>query len=363
MPKSVNSAPLYFRHFNTIRFVAALMVFYSHMQQGYYEYICKSNDSINHDITGRNGVLLFFVLSGFLITSLLLNEKRITDSINIRNFYIKRILRIWPLYYLLIIFAFCIAPAIDFFNIGDYDLENRFSLKFIFYSFFLNNLASFLGAVPYAWHLWSIATEEQFYIIWPVILKRFNPLRSLFFLLLIYLVSRFVLHNTSTNFPIFNILREWLNAFIISAMIIGGIFAYFLHIGKKLIQEKSEMLILLIVLSAIIGFNSNHISFGFFDPEIYSLFYGVVIFIVASSDKLQFRIEEFDLFSFFGKISYGLYMYQSITIIAVYKFSVIYNLNSILHIYFISTLLLVSISYVSYRYFESFFLNLKYKLK
>jgi peptidoglycan/LPS O-acetylase OafA/YrhL len=363
MPKSVNSAPLYFRHFNTIRFVAALMVFYSHMQQGYYEYICKSNDSINHDITGRNGVLLFFVLSGFLITSILLNEKNKTQKINLKNFYFKRVLRIWPLYFLIIIFAFWIAPAVDFFYIADFQLENRFYTKLLIYSFFLNNLASFLGTIPYAWHLWSIATEEQFYLIWPLIFKKFHPFKALIMLLFIYLFTRFALNHASSGVPILNILREWANMFIISSMIIGGLFAYILHIGRKLNHIKLELGILFLSMIALSYLSLNQIDFGFFNAEVYSVLFGVMIYIIASSDYLQINLPEFKLFSFMGKISYGLYMYQAITIIVIYKLAVLYNLNSMLFIYLSSILLLVSISSLSFRYFENPILNLKKKLK
>lgn len=362
MPRALNTSPLYFAHFNTIRFIAAAMVFFHHMQQGLNNYIRKGAGFDNYDSVGRNGVLLFFVLSGFLITSLLLNEKNKTQKINLKNFYFKRVLRIWPLYFLIIIFAFWIAPGIGFFHIADFQLENRFYTKLLIYSFFLNNLASFLGAIPYAWHLWSIATEEQFYLIWPLILKKFHPFKALIILLLIYLLTRFALNHASSGVPILTILREWANMFIISSMIIGGLFAYILHIGRKLNDIKLELGILFLSMIALLYLSLNQIDFGFFNAEVYSVLFGVMIYVIASSDYLQSNLPEFKLFSFMGKISYGLYMYQAITIIVIYKLAVLYSLNSILFIYLSSILLLVAISSLSFRYFESPILNLKKKL-
>ncbi len=363
MLKDLNTSPLYFAHFNTIRLIAAAMVFFHHMQQGFNSYIRKNDSFDNYDIVDRNGVLLFFVLSGFLITSLLLREKKQSQKINIKSFYIKRVLRIWPLYFLIIIFAFWIAPEIDFFYIADFKLENRFYTKIITYSFFLSNLASFLGAVPYAWHLWSIATEEQFYIIWPILLQKFQPLKLLIVSLFVYLVLRFTLLHVGSGFPILNILREWSSLFMISSMIIGGFFAYILFRGLRFKTCKLEIRIHYVIILTLIFLNIKQINFGFLNSEIYSVLFGIVIFIVASSNKIQGDVTEFKLFSYLGKISYGLYMYQPITMIIIYKLAVIFKLKSIWIIYSFSIVLLILISSLSFKYFETPFLNLKKKLK
>ena len=93
-----------------------MMVFIHHMEQGFRGHGYLDNyENATKDL-GYLGVILFFVLSGFLITLLLLNEKRNTGTISIKNFYLKRVLRIWPLFYIMVIFAFFIAPIIDFFT-------------------------------------------------------------------------------------------------------------------------------------------------------------------------------------------------------------------------------------------------------
>jgi peptidoglycan/LPS O-acetylase OafA/YrhL len=106
---------VYFPNLNSLRFLAALLVIVHHIEQ-YKEMLGLSNIFHNHSIQlmSKIGVTLFFALSGFLITYLLLVEQKELGKINIRAFYIRRILRIWPLYYLIIFLAFFIFPAIVF---------------------------------------------------------------------------------------------------------------------------------------------------------------------------------------------------------------------------------------------------------
>jgi peptidoglycan/LPS O-acetylase OafA/YrhL len=110
---------------------------------------------------GRLGVDLFFVLSGFLITGILLSTRGYTGYF--RSFYARRALRIFPAYYscLLVIAALCLVqPA----------LRAPFAEAWPWYATFLTNLrfAFFDGGVEEARHLWSLAVEEQFYLLWPL---------------------------------------------------------------------------------------------------------------------------------------------------------------------------------------------------
>ena len=82
--------------------------------------------------SGHLGVILFFVISGYLITYLMLLEKNEFNKINIRNFYIRRILRIWPIYFLIILLLIFVFPkiiSIDYFgkveNIFDWNLQGK----------------------------------------------------------------------------------------------------------------------------------------------------------------------------------------------------------------------------------------------
>lgn len=113
---------------------------------------------------GYAGVDLFFVLSGFLITGILVKSK---DSKRyFTNFYARRALRIWPLYYLLLFFTFVLLPVVD------PSLKTsifRFCQPWQAFPLFLQNLTLKRQAFDTLRVTWSLAIEEQFYLVWPVI--------------------------------------------------------------------------------------------------------------------------------------------------------------------------------------------------
>lgn len=123
---------------------------------------------------GWTGVSLFFVLSGFLITSILLDEKNKPHYF--RNFYARRTLRIFPLYYLVLTLVFVVAPLIPALNTEAY--REVASRQAWVWTYTMNLYASFyseIGQNPFAgdWlemlHFWSLAVEEQFYLVWPLV--------------------------------------------------------------------------------------------------------------------------------------------------------------------------------------------------
>ena len=104
-------------------------------------------------------VTIFFALSGFLITYLLLHEKDKTGTVHITKFYVRRALRIWPLYFLFIILAVLAS-------------DKALDSNFLYYIFFSGNLALVLKATyPYLAHYWSLGVEEQFYLFWPWVMR------------------------------------------------------------------------------------------------------------------------------------------------------------------------------------------------
>jgi peptidoglycan/LPS O-acetylase OafA/YrhL len=120
---------------------------------------------------GWMGVDLFFVLSGFLITGILLDAKQ--SESYFKNFYARRCLRIWPLYYSLLIFMFLIVPQLH-----PSDARDIFERSSPWWSYPIL-LQNFLVAVPAeaAGALgvtWSLAIEEQFYLIWPLVVRYFS---------------------------------------------------------------------------------------------------------------------------------------------------------------------------------------------
>ncbi len=153
---------------NSVRAIAALMVVISHLELRKPGNLAQVKPLLAF---GGIGVSIFFVLSGFLITYLLLKEKEGTGQIKIKHFYIRRILRIWPLYFLVLIFGYFVVPII----MPDYYQSSPtfFTLKgFFLNAFFLTGVTYVLKLTPIIISIiWSIGIEEQFYIFWPWIIK------------------------------------------------------------------------------------------------------------------------------------------------------------------------------------------------
>src|SRR4051812_22277340 len=105
---------VYFENLDGLRFLCVLAVFFFHSFYTEFDYI-KNQDSyffIKKELFGNGnlGVNFFFVLSGFLITFLLIEEKKLNGQINLWKFWMRRILRIWPLFYFCVFFGFVIFP-------------------------------------------------------------------------------------------------------------------------------------------------------------------------------------------------------------------------------------------------------------
>ena len=160
---------LYFPSLNGVRAIAASMVIVHHIE------MVKSEKGLSDYALpgdfGSLGVTLFFVLSGFLITYLLFAEQKETQTINIKNFYIRRILRIWPLYYLILIISFFFFSQY-LYPEGMVQLQKHYWIKFVLNVFMLANVShACVGKIPLGSNLWSVGTEEQFYLLWPWLVK------------------------------------------------------------------------------------------------------------------------------------------------------------------------------------------------
>ena len=171
LTKKAESKSFYQPELDCLRFAAFMAVFLYHcfpsgpqFYQGWPHIIVSF---IGATMTaGAFGVALFFALSSYLITNLLLREKETRGSLDARSFYLRRILRIWPLYFAFVAFAALLpltfaSQHLPFSYIAGYSLLAG------------NWVYVFLG-VPQsvAGPLWSVSIEEQFYLAWPLVVRR-----------------------------------------------------------------------------------------------------------------------------------------------------------------------------------------------
>ena len=371
MQKSV-----YFPNLNALRCIAASMVIIHHIEETKHDVGVNSYwDSPTVQFGCKLGLFLFFVLSGFLITNLLLLEKKSDNTINIRNFYIRRILRIWPLYFLIIALAFFVLPYFNFVQlIRDpvLILHSNFTWKLLLFAFILPNLALVIfGAIPYAAHTWSIGAEEQFYLLWPVIMK-FIKNKFLFAFILALILFYTILVKTLMHFAdlfpddkTLLIVANYLNFTPINCMAIGGLFAvtcasdtpFFIRLKKILFSKYLQYPVFLITLILL----ATGKSFYSLQYEVYSFLFGIIICNLALNKDRIIDFEKIKIFNYLGKISYGLYMFHPLVIIPVIKLLLYYKCFNNYLMYPLSFGITILISSVSYHFYEKRFITKKVK--
>lgn len=160
---------------DSVRAYAALFVLFSHvpLMQG----LAGLPAPLEHLAMLRRGlaaVSLFFVLSGFLITYLLLDELERSGRVDVRRFYMRRVLRIWPLYFVVVSLGFAHNALLPLFE-APYAVSHPPVLAPLLFVFFLPNLAvSLFEMGPLLIPAWSIGVEEQFYLAWAPVMKRWS---------------------------------------------------------------------------------------------------------------------------------------------------------------------------------------------
>ena len=358
---------IYFPNLNGLRFIAAFLVIIHHTEQ--FKSISKIENYWGTipfiGIIGKLGVILFFVLSGFLITYLLLAEENSFKKISIKKFYMRRILRIWPLYFFIIILAFIVLPNIELFTLPGYGKDVIYSnlgWKLILYAIFFPNLVlSLLGIVPYASHTWSIGTEEQFYLVWPVILKYMKKHRILLMvgIIISYLAIKFFLLTSFGDYiPYNNVIRAFWHSFPIDCMAIGGLYSILLFQKSKYLKYiiRNDLFYFSICLVTLFMIKGVYIPYIHY--EFYSVFFGLIIINFAVNNQIKISLEN-NILNYLGNISYGLYMYHPIGIVLALYISLSLDIHTNWLIYPLSLIFTIIMAGLSYKYFESFFLKFK----
>jgi peptidoglycan/LPS O-acetylase OafA/YrhL len=365
-PEKKNSDLVYLSGLNGIRAIAALAVVVLHT--------CFSLKNINLHAAlfgrdangnptdyffGQYAVSIFFVLSGFLITYLLLLEKDKND-ISIKKFYLRRIFRIWPLYYT---FMLAMVALITFFKIP-FDQPSL-----IFYIFLVPNLIpNFLGLhvtpVPFINHFWSIGIEEQFYLFWPWIMKqrKFKVLTPVLIIIAVMFVSRLFLN---TYYP------DSAGAYFFKTnrfdcMLIGAAGAILYKKNfKRSMRVMDNKATQLVALSTGVLYAMNIIHFGaVIDHLLISL---ITLVIIIGQINVANRIVNLDIpvFRYLGKISFGIYVYHQLFIFLFTKLykDVLYDdgFPKYFLMFFSIFASTIIVSHFSYKYFESWFIKRKNK--
>lgn len=356
---------VYFPNLNGLRFIAAFGVILHHVEQ--HKFILHEPNRWHipfFKTVGEVFVVLFFVLSGFLITYLLLDERAATHRIDVRSFYIRRIRKIWPLYYLLVLLGLFVFPALPVFYVPGLSeaIPNNFAQKVGLLLLILPNLVT--TPIPAIHQTWSIGVEEQFYLLWPVLFRKIaNPLLICLGVLGGYLLIKFgvllLIGHVAHNPGWLNTATRIWNKFSVDCMAIGGIAAIVLHrrYGKilRFLFNRYVQLATYTVSGLMIAYG---VRLPYLNFECYAILFAVLILNLAANPHSVLKLE-FRPLHYLGKISYGLYMYHAVAIsIAHYLTKQLQPGNDVI-LYTLSILLTIALSSASYHWFESRFIRAK----
>jgi peptidoglycan/LPS O-acetylase OafA/YrhL len=322
MPKK----KVYFPALDSLRAIAMLLVFLAHvgpvmklggLDIGWMEW----------SRLGSTGMILFFILSGFLITYLLLVEQQDRHAINIPNFYMRRILRIWPLYYLIIGICQFLIPYTGLGGLGEIynSSAGNFARTALCYLFFLPNIAFLVirPGNPFLGHTWSIGAEEQFYLVWPWILqrcRRYLPAVLCLFIGLAVLSSwayafwfpgqasvgykRAILSKINAGY-------YWSN---IGYFALGALMAFYKLQSHRMVKAltKKAVQITAIFLSCVILLT----GYNWWGEFVLAGLFSILILQATQPGSIMSGLHN-PLLIFFGKISYGMYVFHVLATLTI----------------------------------------------
>ncbi len=313
------------------------------------------------DNIGSMGVSLFFVLSGFLITYLLLQEQSDNSHIHLGRFYMRRVLRIWPLYYSVVLLAFFVLPHF-YTQLGwDQNFYDHFFTKLMFYVLILPNVClALFPEVLAANQLWSIGVEEQFYLVWPLLVVLFR--RNLLWVFVTILAGKSLLTVGLNHIVVHAPGLDWLNVtvrqFEIEKLTIGSIGAYWLFNEKKdILRWIYHPVTRAVGWLGLLGFATFHVRVKF-----YSIILGFLLLIVLMNMCRRKQLwTDHPLISYLGKISYSMYMIHQFVILAVLSVAKPHfkGVSFQVVMYAASLPLTALVSIASYEWLEKPFLRLK----
>ena len=310
---------------------------------------------------GFIGVDIFFVISGYLITSILLKEMRV-KNFSLLNFYERRARRILPPLFLVML---CCIPAAFFLMVPNQFIDfseslaatSLFSSNFLFWS----ESGYFAGPsdLKPLLHTWSLAVEEQYYLLFPLFLMITWPLgfkKTVTILIFLALCSLGFAHYISSIAPGFNFYvlpsRGW-------ELLIGAFAAYFLinkpvnyKISSKFLNEAMGIFGLLLIIISIILFDE---STPF--PSLWSLIptLGTVFIILFASPRtLVGKLLGAKVLVSLGLISYGAYLWHQ----PIFAFARIYKHELLTTSHYIAFIVIsFFLAFISWKYVENYFRN------
>ncbi len=358
----------YFPNLDILRFFAAALVVVGHCVKDKLIYLnlpYPFNNIFEIVCAGGNWVSLFFVLSGFLLAYLAFLDVA-SNEFSFKKFAARRILRIWPLYFLMLAIGYFIVPLVAQLFTG-----NEYSYTTLpYFLLFVGNFAmktmyeiNDFSYIPLnSSILWSISIEEQFYLILALIFTVFSGKKIIWTLALLVVGGVVYITvpkapNTAFTYHTFYFLIDFFGGATLAAVV------FFREKTMRILSNTQWLKVLILILGLLL----------IFLPSLFSLkiilviwFMSIILYLTYCDDKFTRYLKRQYRLIYFGKISYGIYVIHPLFQYAFYLLINKYLVNAeqitkdLLNV-FLTLVFTLSLAHGSYKYFESYFLRLKNK--
>lgn len=366
---------VFFKNLDALRFIAFLFIFLGHSLDTESDIIRQSAvyDWVKNYvyIFGKTGFSFAFVLSSYINTWVILEERQHAGKFKPWLYYVRRALRIWPLYFLVLFIGFVLIPlGMELVNEPYQEVGNPWYFIFFVGNFFL---------IEHGWThspiisvLWSVSVEEQFYIFWPFLLIVFRKHEKWLFIILLIIFGITTWHYFGTD------VNLWFHTlFLLGDIAIGALFAFIsfhknwgFETLKSLNKGTIQGVYLLFIVSLItyqLTFDNDTVS-GFFTLVIEKLFYAVILsFFIFEQNFCEnsfFKFGNLKIITYLGVISYGLFCFHEIGLLIANRVLIYSNLNENVWAFLtlkplIASAIVIPIATLSWYYFEKPILGLK----
>jgi len=359
----------YFGNLDATRFLSCLTVFLHHtiITKGTSASTLYRFYDTNLSPDFIMGLDYYVVLSGFLISWVILEEYQLTSQFKLGFYYLRRILRTWPLYLLLIILGYFLVQAARHFGSTVHDLPPlSYLLTFTLNFYIINHGMEFLFFIAF---LWSICVEEQLYALWGIVLKWGRKYFTLICILLVLVSLLFRITHLHEGYNLFFNTITWPANFAIGGLMAsfcikgGRLFEYLKRTPKYIIALIYFLFILNIVFYKYLYSTDVMLAL---ERIIITLFFSFLIFEQSFCNNHLFQLGRSKVMSYLGKIAYGLFCFHGPVTLLFEKTTEHINWpNSDLTVFLINPLTIfaitVLVSAVSYKYFEKPIMSLRYK--
>lgn len=358
-PSSKKIPHVYFNNLDALRFLAAFAVLIFHYSKDILGSIDEDTLSPMEDFLfiiadkGQLGVNFFFVLSGFLITFLILHERKHKGFFDLKKFLIRRTLRIWPLYFLIILLGFILFPLI----LPEYHTSHNLWMYVGFLANFDEINCGLNDSVNFLTSPWSVAVEEQFYLFWGILCLGLFQLKKISWptlFVVLYIIcfgfrwrfwneERIIYYHTLAVFQ--DIVT---GAFLGWSVFTKKKWTFQLQKVSKLVNVGIYLLSIVICLFKNKIFNEEWIVFERFAL---SLFFAYIILDQIHGKHSIIKLGRIRAFNYLGKISYGIYMYHLVVMYLIIDVCLTENTTLLGAFVYLMASILITFGIASLSYF------------